>query len=156
MYCDNCNSRLLLGYSLILTERVMGTYKTKIIDNIICAEITGELNASLANEWVEKLEEQEAASDITLHRFYDVRNINAVHLTFDDLWSIAQRRLSAYQSGDANLSAFWVSTPLNYGVSRMYQALTDGTPFKIEVLYKLEEVADFLGVDTKLLEDVTY
>jgi len=134
----------------------MATYKTKIIDNIICAEITGELNASLANEWVEKLEEQEAASDVTLNRFYDVRNINAVHLTFDDLWGIAQRRLSAYQSGDANLSAFWVSTPLNYGVSRMYQALTDGTPFKIEVLYKLEEIADFLAVDVKLLEDVTY
>lgn len=134
----------------------MGTYKSKVIDNIICAEITGELNAALANEWVEQLEELEAVSDITLHRFYDVRNINAVHLTFDDLWGIAQRRLSAYQSGDANLSAFWVSTPLNYGVSRMYQALTDGTPFKIEVLYKLEEAADFLGVDAKLLENIKY
>lgn len=134
----------------------MSSYKTKIIDNIICAEITGELNAELATEWVENLEAQEAASDITLHRFYDVRNINAVHLTFDDLWGIAQRRLKAYQSGAANLSAFWVSTPLNYGVSRMYQALTDGTPFKIEVLYNLDEVADFLDVDIKLLENITY
>lgn len=134
----------------------MGTYKTKIIDNIICGKITGELNASLANEWVEKLEEQEASTKETLHRFYDVRDINAVHLSFDDLWSIAQRRLGAYQSGDANLSAFWVSTPLNYGVARMYQALTDGTPFKIEVLYKLDEVADFLGVDIEPLENVSY
>ena len=102
----------------------MGTYKTKIIDNIICGKITGELNASLAKEWVEKLEEQEESTKETLHRFYDVRDINAVHLSFDDLWSIAQRRLDAYQAGDENLSAFWVSTPLNYGVARMYQALT--------------------------------
>jgi len=134
----------------------MGTYKTRIIDNIICGKITGELNASLANEWVEKLEEQEASTKETLHRFYDVRDINAVHLSFEDLWSVAQRRLGAYQVSDANLSAFWVSTPLNYGVARMYQALTDGTPFKIEVLYKLEEVADFLGVDIELLENVSY
>ncbi len=134
----------------------MGTYKTRIVDNIICSKLNGELDATLASEWVEKLEEQEAGTKETLHRFHDVRGIDSVHLSFDDLWSIAQRRLKAYKAGEANLSAFWVSTPLNYGVARMYQALTEGTPFKIEVLYKLEEVAEFLGVDTKIIEDVTY
>lgn len=134
----------------------MGTYKTKIIDNIICSKLNGELDASLANAWVEKLEEQEASAKHILHRFHDVRDINAVHLNFDDLWSIAQRRLGAYQSGDATMSAFWVSTPLNYGVARMYQALTDGTPFKIEVLYKIDEVAKFLDVNKTVLEDIIY
>ncbi len=134
----------------------MGTYKTRIVDNIICSKLDGELDATLASEWVKKLEKQEAQTKQTLHRFHDVRDIDAVHLSFDDLWGIAQRRLEAYQAGDANLSAFWVSTPLNYGVARMYQALTEGTPFKIEVLYNLEEVADFLGVDKKELESVTY
>lgn len=134
----------------------MGTYNTKIVDNIICSKLAGELDATLAREWVEKLEGQEAETKKTFHRFHDVRDINAVHLSFDDLWSIAQRRLGAYQAGDATMSAFWVSTPLNYGVARMYQALTDGTPFKIEVLYKLEEVAEFLNVDVKTLEDITY
>jgi hypothetical protein len=133
----------------------MGTYKTKIIDNIICSKLTGELDATLAREWVEKLEEQEAEEKKTLHRFHDVRDINSVHLSFDALWDIAQRRLGAYESGEATMSAFWVSTPLNYGVARMYQALTDGTPFKIEVLYKLEEVADFLGVNIKVLENIS-
>ena len=134
----------------------MGTYKTKIIDNIICSKLSGELDAKLASEWVEKLEAQEAEEKKTLHRFHDVRDINAVHLNFEDLWGIAQRRLGAYESGEATISVFWVSTPLNYGVSRMYQALTEGTPFKIEVIYKLEEVAEFLGVDKKILENVTY
>lgn len=134
----------------------MGTYKTKVIDNIICSKITGELDAVLANEWVEKLEEQETGSNKTLHRFHDVRDVDAVHLSFDDLWGVAQRRLGSYESGQSTLSAFWVSTPLNYGISRMYQALTDGTPFKIEVLYKLDEVAEFLGVDVKTLENISY
>jgi hypothetical protein len=134
----------------------MGTYKTKIVDNIICSKLTGELDAELASEWVEKLEAQEAETKQTLHRFHDVRDINAVHLSFDDLWNVAQRRLDSYQSGNETLSAFWVSTPLNYGVSRMYQALTDGTPFKIEVLYNIDEVADFLGVNKNILENVTY
>ena len=40
----------------------MNTYNTKIVNNIICAKVTGELNASLANEWIEKLEEQESVS----------------------------------------------------------------------------------------------
>lgn len=133
----------------------MGTYKTKIVENIICSKLTGELDATLASEWVEKLEEQEDTTIQILNRFHDVRDITAVHLSFDDLWKIAQRRLAAYTSGKETLSAFWVSTPLNYGVSRMYQALTEGTPFKIEVLYKIEDVADFLGVDKKLLEDVS-
>ena len=134
----------------------MGSYKTKIVDNVICSKLKGELDAALANDWVAKLEEQEDSTIKTLHRFHDVRDINAVHLSFDDLWNIAQRRLDAYASGDETLSAFWVSTPLNYGVSRMYQALTEGTPFKIDVLYKLDEVADFLGVDQKVLEDIKY
>ena len=134
----------------------MGTYKAKIIGNIICSKITGELDAALASEWVEKLEEQEADSNITLHRFHDVRDIDAVHLSFDDLWGVAQRRIGSYESGQSTLSVFWVSTPLNYGISRMYQALTDGTPFKIEVLYKIEDVAKFLGVDQQVIEEVNY
>ena len=133
----------------------MGSYQTKIVENIICSKLVGELDADLSSKWVEKLEEQGKGKG-TLHRFHDVRNINAVHLSFDDLWGIAQRRLQAYESGGSTLSAFWVSTPLNYGIARMYQALTDGTPFKIEVLYKIEQVADFLGVDKELIENVTY
>lgn len=134
----------------------MGTYKTKIVDNIICSKLDGELDATLASEWVEKLEEQEAGTDKTLHRFHDVRDINAVHLSFDDLWDIAQRRLGTYEAGDETISVFWVSTPLNYGISRMYQALTDGTPFKIEVMYKIDEIAELLGVDQSVIEEVTY
>ncbi len=132
----------------------MSSYSATIIDNLICAKITGELNAALADEWVAKLEEQEATTADSLHRFYDVREIDAVHLSFDDLWGIAQRRLSTYTAGDSNLSAFWVSTPLNYGIARMYQALTDGTPFKIEVFYDLKDVADFLGVSKSKLDSV--
>lgn len=135
---------------------MMGTYTTTIIDNLICAKISGELNAELANSWVEKLEEQEAISNQPLHRFYDTRNIDAIHLSFDDLWAVAQRRMKAYEEGEPTKSAFWVSTPLNYGVSRMYQALTDGTPFEIEVLYKLEEIAEFLNVDVETLENIDY
>jgi len=134
----------------------MGTYNTKVVGNIICSQLSGELDATLANEWVEKLEEQEASYKETLHRFHDVREINSIHLSFDDLWGIAQRRLGTYESGQETLSAFWVSTPLNYGVSRMYQALTDGTPFKIEVFYHLDEVADFLSVDKDLLKRITF
>jgi len=134
----------------------MDKYQTKILENIICSKVSGELDAALAGEWVDMLEKQEAESNQTLHRFYDVREINAVHLSFDDLWGIAQRRIESYKTSEPNLSAFWVSTPLNYGVARMYQALTDGTPFKIEVFYKLEEVAHFLEVNTSLLESVKY
>jgi hypothetical protein len=134
----------------------MGTYKTKVVGNIICSRLSGELDAKLAKEWVIKLEEQEAQTTQTLNRFHDVRDINAVHLSFDDLWGIAQRRLGAYETGLETKSAFWVSTPLNYGISRMYQALTDGTPFKIEVFYHLDEIIDFLSVDRNILEEITF
>jgi len=134
----------------------MGTYKTKVVGNIICSQLSGELDAALASEWVEKLEEQESTSKETLHRFHDVREINAIHLNFDELCGIAQRRLGAYETGQETLSAFWVSTPLNYGVSRMYQALTDGTPFKIEVFYHLDEIVDFLSIDKDLLKRITF
>ena len=134
----------------------MGAYQTKIIDNIICSKLKGELNSTLAKEWVIKLEEQELTTSKTLHRFHDVRDISAIHLSFDDLWEVAQRRIDSYKAGDETLSVFYVSTPLNYGVARMYQALTDGTPFKIEVIYNIEEAAEFLGVDIKTINHINY
>ena len=134
----------------------METYQTKIINNIICSKLEGELNSPLAKAWVDKLEAHEVSCEKTLHRFHDVRDINAIHLSFDDLWEVAQRRITSYKAGCETLSVFLVSTPLNYGVARMYQALTDGTPFKIEVLYSIEEAAEFLGVDVKLIDDVVY
>lgn len=134
----------------------MGTYQTKIIDNMICSKLTGELDATLASEWVEKLEQQESEATNILHRFHDVREINAIHLNFDSLWEIAQRRLETYKAAEPIMSIFWVSTPLNYGIARMYQALTDGTPFKIHVLYNLDEAATLLDVRKKSLEEITY
>lgn len=134
----------------------MSAYKTRVIENIICDKVSGELDAGLANIWVDKLEQHEGQSDKPLNRFHDVRDINAVHLSFDDLWEIAQRRLSSYKEGHETLAAFWVSTPLNYGVARMYQSLTDGTPFKIEVFYNIDEVADYLGVEQAALENISF
>lgn len=134
----------------------MGTYKSIVVNSIICSKLSGELNDTLASEWIEQLEIIESKNKGILNRFHDVRDINAVNLSFDDLWGIAQRRLGTYKALEPTLSAFWVSTPLNYGVSRMYQALTDGTPFKIEVLYEIDEVASFLGVDKSLLENIEY
>ena len=132
----------------------MCAYKSKVIDNILYDKVSGELDAELANEWVDNLEHHESSTNRSLHRVHDVRDINAIHLSFDDLWAIAQRRLNVYQSGHDTLSVFWVSTPLNYGVARMYQALTDGTPFKIEVLYDINEVADFLDVNQNIIENI--
>jgi hypothetical protein len=134
----------------------MSVYSCKVIDNLICDKVSGELDSNLANKWVYELELREGQVNKTLHRFHDVRDINAVHLSFDDLWNIAQRRLNSYKEGHETLAAFWVSTPLNYGVARMYQALTEGTPFKIKVLYNLDEVADYLGVEQAMIENITF
>lgn len=134
----------------------MGTYKTKIVDNIICSKLVGELDAVLASEWIKKLEKQEAKTKTTYNRFHDVREINAVNLSFDNLWGIAQKRLETYENLEATISVFLVSTPLNYGISRMYQSLTDGTPVKIEVVYDIEEAANFLNVNKSLLENIKY
>lgn len=133
----------------------MGTYKAELVGSIISGKVSGELDIALVNEWLKKLQEQEASSTLNLNRFYDIREINGVNLNFDELVSVAQRRLGGYKSTEATRSAFWVSTPLNYGIARMYQSLNDGTPFKIGVFYKLDEVAEFLGVEEKVLEDLT-
>lgn len=133
----------------------MNDYHLQVVNGLICDKVAGELDAALAFRWVDELEKLEHEAESPMNRFHDVRNVDAVHLCFNDLWDIAQRRLASYKEGDETVAAFWVSNPLNYGVSRMYQALTDGTPFKIEVFYKLEDVADFLGVSTKMLEEIS-
>lgn len=134
----------------------MSAFKLKVIDNIICSELTGALDATLANQWINKLEEAESGPATITRRFHDVRNVNAVNVDFDSLWSLAQRRINTLQNGNVTLTAFWVSTPLNYGVSRMYQSLTDGSSFKIGIFYKLDEIADYLDVNIKFLENITY
>lgn len=134
----------------------MATFKLKVINNIICSELSGELDAALVNQWVEKLEELESGLGNITRRFYDVRKVSAVNVDFDNLYSFAQRRIKMYQDGDEILTAFWVSTPLNYGMARMFQSLTESTPLKVEVHYTLKEITDFLNIDILLLENVTY
>lgn len=134
----------------------MGSFKTKIIDNTICSKLSEELDITLTTQWVDKLEEIEASTTKSLNRFHDITELNAVHLSFDDLWGIAQRRLKSHEKGHVMKTAFWVSTPLNYGISRMYQAFTEDTPYQIEVFYNIEDVAIFLEIDVNKILDVKY
>lgn len=53
----------------------MGTYKTKIVNNIICSKLYGELDKPLVNKWVGKVEEQEAGSALTLNHFYKLDEV---------------------------------------------------------------------------------
>jgi len=134
----------------------MGTYITKVIDNIIYSKISGELDANLVGDWLKAIEQEESGSKQTLHRFNDIREINAVHLNFDELWGVAQQRLESYKSGDETLSAFWVSTPLNHDISRMYQTLLEGTVYKVDVFYQLDEIVNFLSLEKDFLEKITF
>jgi len=36
----------------------MDTHKAKVVNNIICSKLYGELDKALVNEWIEKIEEQ--------------------------------------------------------------------------------------------------
>ncbi len=134
----------------------MGTVQTKVVDNIICSKLHGELDIVLSNQWVAQLEDIESSIEKSSNRFHDVREIDAIHLTFDDLWEVAQHRYKTYKQLAPTHTAFWVSTPLNYGIARMYQALTDGTPFKIEVFYHIEEISDFLQIEKEKLQNITF
>ncbi len=131
----------------------MGSFNTKLVDKLICSKLEGELDAELSNSWIARLEEYEQQADTTLNRFHDVRDINAVHLSFDDLWGLAQRRMHTYEHMGPTRTVFLVSTPLNYGIARMYQALTDGTPFHIEVFYSMEEASEFLQLELEFLQN---
>jgi len=134
----------------------MGTYNTKVIDNIIYSKISGELDRTLVSGWVGTVEELESNSKITLHRLNDIREVNVVNLNFDELWEVADHRSESYKSGNETLSAFWVSTALNHDISRMYQTLLEGTVYKVDVFYQWDEISDFLSLEKGFLEKITF
>ena len=133
----------------------MGTYKAKINDGLMCTHLSGELDARLATDWVTEIEQQERSYGSALNRFHDVREVDAIHLSFDELWDFAQRRMEFYANAPPTHVVFFVSNPLNYGIARMYQALTDGTSVSIEVLYDIEACANFLGRSVETLQNVS-
>ena len=47
----------------------MGTYKLKVINDIICSELSGELDATLANQWIDIIEDIESSSGNITRRF---------------------------------------------------------------------------------------
>ena len=134
----------------------MGTYNTKVIDNIIYSKISGELDRTLVSGWVDAVEELESNSKITLNRLNDIRDVNIVYLNFDELWEVADHRSESYTSGNETLSAFWVSTALNHDISRMYQTLLEDTVYKVDVFYQWDEIAEFLSLEKDFLEKITF
>ena len=74
----------------------MCAYKARVIGNIICDKVSGELDAEAANKWVDELEKLESQSAKPLHRFHDVREINAVRLNFEEKKTIVKSSKSHY------------------------------------------------------------
>ncbi len=122
-------------------------------DKLAVWQPKGVLDTKKILEFVTFLNEQSQQHDPHFNRFVDLCHISGVSVRYEDLYPIAEQRKIYYNSNVKQKvkMAFLVNNPFTYGMARMYMILTSNPLLKVNILKKMEEVANFLEVDISLL-----
>ncbi|HZJ14931.1 MAG TPA: hypothetical protein VFD27_07775 [Chthoniobacteraceae bacterium] len=86
----------------------------------------------------------------TFNRFADLSRLNEIHLSDDDIATLAEKRSGSYR-GEPVKVVLLAGTLLSYGIAAMYQRLMSATPIQVEVVVQLTSACRILGVGPELL-----
>ncbi|MCP4641187.1 MAG: STAS/SEC14 domain-containing protein [bacterium] len=87
--------------------------------------------------------------DPTLHVLWDLRHATTANLTLQHVWGLVRTAMTQGKARRGGRTAVVASGPVEYGLSRMFQALTEVelAPFKVRVFKDLEDALRWLGED---------
>jgi hypothetical protein len=113
----------------------------------------GILDIDKIYEFINFLNAYSEKNDPHFNRLIDLMHISGVSVRYEDLSSIASRRktyLKEHLKHKVKF-AFLVNNPLAYGMTRMYQMLSDDPHVETHLYESIEAVAEFLEVDASLI-----
>lgn len=113
--------------------------------------LSGELNYDTTLTVVAELEEVERLNPEGFNPFTDLRKVESIPLSSEQIRAVTERRCSAYK-GPPVRSAIFASDPLMYGMARIYMAMMEPSPIDVSVFYTLEECAGWVHVDPEIFD----
>ncbi|MBI2513131.1 MAG: hypothetical protein HYV96_14230 [Opitutae bacterium] len=122
-------------------------HRLKFIDDLLLVEVSGRFDRSALDALAETIVECEADLCRSPDRLTDLSAVVHVTVKADDLRSVLERRFSAYPPFNAFRHALVGATPLQYGMSRMYQILNTSPQTEMEVFTNREDALGWLRPD---------
>ena len=122
------------------------------IDSMVVARPKGVLNLDLAQRIVEFIEIKEVTLEKGFNRFCDLTRLEGIQLSSEDVLKLANRR-RAFNPNDIWVkTAFLATSPLAFGVARLYEQLLNSSRIEVRVFSDLESAADWLAVNPDKLK----
>ena len=114
---------------------------------------TGLLDIEKIRHFIEFLNENSNTKDPHFDRFIDLSQVTSVSVKYEDLAPIAAQRKEYYGAKMTQTvkMAFLAKKPLVFGMTRMYQTLSDDSHVEFQICETEEEVSRFLDVDISLI-----
>jgi hypothetical protein len=120
-------------------------------DTLMVGRPKGLLDAETAARIVELIEIKEVETETGFSRFCDLSRLDAIHLSFAEVRTLAERR-SLFNPNNVRVkSAFLATNPLASGIARMYELLLNSPRIEVRVFSELDAAAEWLAVKTDRL-----
>jgi hypothetical protein len=120
-------------------------------DALMVGRPKGILDAQTAARIVELIEIKEVETENGFSRFCDLSRLEAIHLSFAEVLTLAERR-SLFNPNEVRVkSAFLATNPLAFGIACMYEQLLNSSRIEVRVFSELDAAAEWLAVESDRL-----
>ena len=113
---------------------------------------SGVLDFAKASMILELARFQEKILDEPFDRFIDWSQLTDVHLNFQQVENLAIHRRLDYE-GPRVKSAFFATSPVAYGIARMFAALMEPSPIDVRTFRQIEQPGEWLRVPVNVLRE---
>jgi hypothetical protein len=120
-------------------------------DSLLVARPQGILDVRTAEEIIKFVEIKEVAIETGFNRFCDLTYLAKIRLSPAHVLPLAARR-GAFNPNDIHVkAAFFATDILGLKIANMYKRLLNSPRIEVRVWSNIQEAADWLGVERKLL-----
>ena len=116
----------------------------KLADGIVHVNLTEHLTLSDLREIGDELVKIEAEQERSPHRLTDMTYCESGKIDLGQLETLARRRRDAPLKNPVR-SAIIATTPMHYGIARMYMAIGSNPKVEMEIFEKREDALAWLG-----------
>lgn len=119
-------------------------YKILPAENLVLNTIVGAFSYEEYRTLMENIMNDERFKP-SMNMFWDLREVDASGFSSDDIDRIrAYMEIIQKKRGENYRVALLVSRALDYGISRMYQIVSDDMPFNLEIFYDEQEALNWI------------
>lgn len=135
-----------------MDQKIKARLRTAINANIFCIWGEGDFNLALLKDMIAAVDAYERQTS-PLHRFMDLSRLTSISLDYQQLAPLARtRRAVGRRYGNQVIKvALFASTPVSFGLARMYESLMESENILVSVFDQLEQAAAWLNVSEQAL-----